>query len=94
MFTVGKQLDFILEMKLSDFAQRIYLKLLMYSYILIYLLCSSVLQWISLIVLILQNLSESENHQNTPNVLVISILNNCPIPPMGVESCIRSNSQF
>lgn len=35
----------------------------MYSYILIYLLCSSVLQWIFSIVLVLQNLFESEMHQ-------------------------------
>lgn len=48
---------------MSDFLQRIYFKLLKYSYILIYLLCSSVLQWIFSIVLALKNLFESENHQ-------------------------------
>lgn len=52
-----------MESKLSDFVHRPYFKLLMYSYILIYLLCSSVLQWIFLIVLVLQNLFEFKNHQ-------------------------------
>lgn len=63
IFIVEEQSDLILEKKLSDFLQRIYFKLLKYSYILIYLLCSSVLQWIFSIVLALKNLFESENHQ-------------------------------
>lgn len=63
IFIVGEQLDLILESTLSDFLQRIYFMLLTYASLLIYLLCSSVLQWIFLIVLVLQNLFESENHQ-------------------------------
>lgn len=35
----------------------------MYSCILVYLLCSGVLQWLFSIVLLLQNLFESEDHQ-------------------------------
>lgn len=61
-FIIGEQLHLILESKLSGFVRRIYFKLLTYSYILIYLLCSSVLQWIFSIVLVLQHLFESENH--------------------------------
>lgn len=64
-FYSWRKLDLILESEVFDFVQRTYLKLLMHSYILIYLLCSSVLQWIFLIVLVLQNLFEFEDHQET-----------------------------